>query len=42
MQFMARTKVEAYADDLLIATIGDSVRATDNYANVELSKIEGL
>jgi hypothetical protein len=41
MQFMARTKVVAYAGDLLIATRGDSVRATENYANVELSKIEG-
>jgi hypothetical protein len=38
---MARTKVVAYADDLLIATRGDSVRATENYANAELSKIEG-
>jgi hypothetical protein len=41
MEFMARTKVVAYADDLLIATRGDSVRATENYANVDLSKIEG-
>ena len=41
MQFMARTKVVAYADDLLIATRGDSVRAVENYANIELSKIEG-
>ena len=39
---MARTKVVAYADDLLIATRGDSVRTVENYANVELSKIEGL
>ena len=38
---MARTKVVAYADDLLIATRGDSVRAVENYANVELSKIDG-
>ena len=38
---MARTKVVAYADDLLIATRGDSVRAVENYANIELSKIEG-
>ena len=38
---MARTKVVAYADDLLIATTGDSVRAVANYANVELSKIDG-
>ena len=41
MQFMARTKVVAYVDDLLIATRGDSVRAVENYANVELSKTEG-
>ena len=30
MQFMARTKVIAYVDDLLIATRGDSVRAVEN------------
>jgi hypothetical protein len=41
MQFMARTKMIAYSDNLLIATRGDSVRATESYANVELSKIEG-
>jgi len=41
MQFMARTKVVAYADDLLIATRGDSVRTVENYANIEFSKIEG-
>jgi hypothetical protein len=40
MQFKDRTEVVAYADDLLIATRADSVRATENYANVELSKIE--
>jgi hypothetical protein len=38
---MARTKVVAYADNLLIATRGDSVQAVENYANVELSKIDG-
>ena len=38
---MARTKVVVYADDLLIATTGDSVRVVENYVNVELSKIEG-
>ena len=38
---MARTKVVACADDLLIATRGDSVRTVENYANVELSKIDG-
>jgi predicted RNA-binding protein with RPS1 domain len=37
---MARTKVVAYADDLLIATRGDSIRALENYANVEVSKME--
>jgi len=36
---MARTKVVAYADDLLIATRGDSIRAEENYANAEMSKI---
>ena len=41
MQFMPQTKVVAYADDLLIATRGDTVRAVENYANVELSKIAG-
>ena len=35
---MARTKVVAYADDLLIATRGDSIRAVQNYPNVEMSK----
>ena len=41
LKFMARIKVVAYADDLLIATRGDSVRAVENYTNVELSKIDG-
>jgi hypothetical protein len=41
MKFMARTNVVAYADDHLIAKRGDSVMATQYYANVELSKIEG-
>jgi len=36
---MARTKVVAYANDLLIATRGDSIRAVENYANVEMRKI---
>jgi predicted ATPase len=35
------TKAVAYADDLLTATRGDLVRAMENYANAELSKIEG-
>jgi len=38
--FLARTKVVAYADDLLIATRGKSVREFENFANLELSKIE--
>jgi hypothetical protein len=37
---MARTKVGAYANDLIIATRGDTIRAVENYANVELSKID--
>jgi len=36
---MKRTKVMAFADDLIIATRGESVRAMENYVNVELSKI---
>jgi hypothetical protein len=39
-KFMATTKVVAYADDLLLATRGDSIRPVENYANVELSKID--
>jgi hypothetical protein len=38
---MDRTKVVAYADDLILAMRGDSVRAVENYTNVELSKING-
>jgi len=40
LKFMARTKVVAYADDLLIAVTGDSIRAVENYANAEMSKID--
>jgi hypothetical protein len=36
---MKRTKVVAFADDLIIATKGESVRAVENYVNVELNKI---
>jgi hypothetical protein len=36
---MTRTKVVAFADDLPLAIRGESVRAVENYANVELSKI---
>ena len=39
-KFLARTKVVAYADDLFIATRGKSVREVENFANLELSKIE--
>jgi hypothetical protein len=39
LKFMARTKVVAYADDLLIVT-RDSIRAVENYANVEVSKTD--
>ena len=38
---MARTKVVAFADDLIMATRGNSVRAVENYVNIELSKIKG-
>jgi 16S rRNA U516 pseudouridylate synthase RsuA-like enzyme len=37
---MARTKVVAFADDLIMATRG-RVRAVENYVNVELSEING-
>jgi hypothetical protein len=40
LKFMARTKVVAYADDLRIATRRESIRAMENYANVELGKID--
>jgi hypothetical protein len=36
---MARTKVVAFADDLIMATTGESVRAVENYLNAELRKI---
>jgi hypothetical protein len=36
---MARTKVVAFADDLILVTRGESVRAVENYVNAELSKI---
>ena len=36
---MTRTKVVAFADDLPLAIRGESERAVENYANVELSKI---
>jgi len=39
---MKRTKVVAFADDLIIATRGESARAVENYANVEMNKINVL
>ena len=36
---MKSTKVVAFADDLIIATKGGSVRAVENYVNVEVIKI---
>jgi hypothetical protein len=40
LKFMTRTKVVAYADDMLIEIRGNSVRAVENYANAETSKID--
>jgi len=40
LKYMARTKVVAFADDLIMATRGNSVRAVENYVNIELSKIK--
>ena len=39
LNFKAQTEVLAYADDLLLAIRGESVRAAENYSNGELSKI---
>ena len=36
---MKRTKVVAFADDLIIATKRESVRSMENYVNVEINKI---
>ena len=41
IKYMDRTNVLAYADDLIMATRGNSIRAVENYTNVELSKING-
>jgi len=38
---MAPTKVVAFAEYLIMATRSDSVRAVENYVNVELGKING-
>ena len=39
LKYTKRTKVVAFADDLIIARRGESVRAVENYVNVELNKI---
>jgi len=39
LKYIKRTKVVAFADDLIITTRGESLRAVENYVNVELSKI---
>jgi hypothetical protein len=39
LNFKARTKAVAFADDLILAISGESVRAADNYSNGELRKI---
>jgi len=41
IKYMDRTKVVAYADDVIMATRSESIRAVENYTNVELSKIKG-
>ena len=40
LNFKARTKVVAFADDLLLAISVESVRASETYSNGELSKID--
>jgi len=39
LNFKARTKAVAFADDLMLAIRGESARTAENYSNVELSKI---
>jgi len=39
LKFKARTKAMAFADNLMLAVRGDSVRAVENYSNGELSEI---
>jgi len=39
LEFKARTKAAAFADNLILAVRGDSVSAVENYSNGELSKI---
>ena len=40
LKFSSRTKVIAFADDLIVLTRGTSTIEADNYANQELKKIE--
>ena len=40
MQFHSRTKVIAFADDLIVLTRGTCKLETENYANQDLKKIE--
>ena len=37
-RYMKRTKVVAFADDLIITTREELARAVENYVNVELNK----
>ena len=39
IKYMDITKVVAFADDLIMATRGRSMKAVENYVNAELSKI---
>jgi hypothetical protein len=39
LNFGKRTKTIAFADDLLIATRAETIRETENFANIEISKI---
>ena len=41
LKYMNRTKVVAFADDLIMVTRSESLRAVENCVNVELSKING-
>jgi hypothetical protein len=40
IKYMDRTKVVAHADDFIMATRGESIRAVEYYTNVEISKIQ--
>ena len=39
LNFTERTTAIAFADDLLLITIGESVREAENFANIDMSKI---